>query len=73
MNTLQADKGKYLTQIADDLPIEERIFVRKVSGVRATKEYFRIATEAEVAEWEEYKRKQEEEYQAMMGYEDSNT
>lgn len=59
MNTLQADKGKYLTQIAEELPIEERIFVRKISGVKATKEHFRIATPEEVEAWEEWKKEKE--------------
>ena len=59
MNTMRANEGKYLTQVAD-LPIEERLFVKEISGVNATEEYFREATDAEVAEWEEYKRKQEE-------------
>ena len=59
MNTMKANEGKYLTQVAD-LPIEERIFVKEISGVNATSEYFREATEQEVAEWEEWKRKQEE-------------
>ena len=59
MNTMKANEGKYLTQVAD-LPIEERIFVREISGINATSEYFREATEQEVAEWEEWKRKQEE-------------
>lgn len=59
MKTMKANEGKYLTQVAD-LPIEERLFVREISGVNATTEYFREATDAEVAEWEEYKRKQEE-------------
>ena len=57
MNTMKANEGKYLTQRAD-LPIEDRIFVKEISGVNATSEYFREATEQEVAEWEEYKRKQ---------------
>ena len=57
MKTMRANEGKYLTQRAD-LPIEERIFVKEISGVNATEEYFREATDAEVAEWEEYKRKQ---------------
>lgn len=59
MKTMKANDGKYLTQNAD-LPIEERLFVREISGVNATDEYFREATDAEVAEWEEYKKKQEE-------------
>lgn len=59
MNKITAKEGKYLTQVAE-LPIEERMFVREVSGIIATSEYFRDATDAEVSEWEEYKRKQEE-------------
>jgi hypothetical protein len=59
MNTMIANDGKYLTQVAE-LPIEERIFVREISGINATSEYFREATDAEVAEWEDYKSKQEE-------------
>lgn len=63
MNTIKANEGKWLTQIAD-LPIEERLFVREISGVNATSEYFREATDEEIAEWEEWKRKQEEEFVA---------
>lgn len=59
MNKITAREGKCLTQVTE-LPIEERMFVREVSGIIATSEYFREATDAEVAEWEEYKRKQEE-------------
>ena len=61
MNTIQANEGGYLTQIAYDIPIEERIFVKKLTGVKATYEYYREATTEEITEWEEYKRKQEEE------------
>ena len=61
MNELIANEGGYLTQIAYDIPIEERIFVKKLTGVKATYEYYREATTDEIAEWEEYKRKQEEE------------
>lgn len=71
MNKLPRLTEGYYTQTAE-VAIEERIFVKEVAGMKATKEYFRIATEAEVAKWEEYKRKQEEEHQAMMGYEDSD-
>lgn len=53
-------EGRYLTQRAE-LPIEERIFVKELTGINATEEYYREATDAEVAEWEEYKRKQEKE------------
>lgn len=59
MNTMKAREGKWLTQRAD-LPIEERGFFKGLTGMKATDEYFREATDAEVAEWEEYKRKQEE-------------
>ena len=59
MNKITAKEGKYLTQVAE-LPIEERLFVREVSGIIATSEYFREATESEISEWEEYKKKQEE-------------
>lgn len=57
---MKANEGKWLTQRAD-LPIEERIFVKEITGYNATEKYYREATDAEVAEWEEYKRKQEEE------------
>ena len=63
MNTMKANEGKYLTQVAD-LPIEERIFVKEISGVNATEEYFREATEQEVTEWEEWKKQQETEFVA---------
>lgn len=56
MNRIE-NTGIYYTQIAEDLPIEERIFFRAAVGKRATAEYFRPATEAELAEWEEYKNK----------------
>jgi hypothetical protein len=71
MNNLKRlDKG-YYTQTAE-VAIEERIFVKEVAGMKATKEYFREATEEELAQWEELKKKQEEEHQAMMGHESSN-
>lgn len=57
---MKANEGKWLTQRAD-LPIEERIFVKEITGVKATYEYYREATTDEIEEWEEYKRKQEEE------------
>lgn len=61
MNTIQANEGGYLTQIAYDIPIEERIFVKKLTGVKATYEYYREATTEEIQEWEDYKKTQEEE------------
>ena len=60
MNTMKANEGGYLTQIAYDIPIEERIFVKALTGVKATYEYYREATTDEIEAWEEYKRKQEE-------------
>lgn len=72
MEKLNKIEGKYYTQIAENLPIEERVFFKEGIGGNGFSKSFRIATDAEVAEWDEYKRKQEEEYQAMMGYEDSN-
>jgi hypothetical protein len=69
MNTLKKKEGVYYTQMPDDLPIGERVFFREGKGISATSEYYRIATEAEVAEWEKLKKKQEEEHQSMMGYE----
>ena len=56
MNTILAKEGGYLTQIAYDIPIEERIFVKRLSGVRATYEYYREASTEETEEWEAYKR-----------------
>lgn len=61
MNTIIANEGKWLTQRAD-LPIEERGFFKMIIGVKATSEYFREATTEEIAEWKEYQRKQEEEF-----------
>ena len=57
MNTMKAQEGKWLTQVAD-LPIEERGFFKELTGVKATSEYFREATDEEVAEWEELKNKE---------------
>lgn len=56
MNTILAKEGGYLTQIAYDIPIEERIFVKRLSGVRATYECYREASTEEIEEWEAYKR-----------------
>ena len=59
MNTMKAQEGKWLTQNAD-LPIEERGFFKELTGVKATSEYYREATEQEVTEWEEFKNKEVE-------------
>ena len=61
MNTLNEKQGVYYTQNKEDLPIEERVFFREGKGVNATSEYYRVATAEEIAAWEEYKKKQEEE------------
>lgn len=61
MNTLEKKDGVYYTQNIDDLPIEERVFFREGKGVSATNEYYRIATETEIAAWQQYQKKQEEE------------
>lgn len=61
MNTLKQKEGVYYTQNIEDLPIEERVFFREGKGVSATSEYYRVATAEEIAAWEEYKKKQEEE------------
>lgn len=60
MNTIQAREGGYLTQIAENIPIEERVFVKRLTGVMATSDYYREATDAEVEEWREYLKSQEE-------------
>lgn len=61
MNTLKQKEGVYYTQNIEDLPIEERVFFREGKGVSATSEHYRVATTEEIAAWEEYKKKQEEE------------
>lgn len=60
MNTLKKIEGVYYTQNIENLPIEERVFFREGKGANATSEYYRVATEEELAEWEEYKKTQEE-------------
>lgn len=61
MNKLEKKDGVYYTQNVENLPIEERVFFREGKGVSATSEYYRVATEKEIANWKEYQRKQEEE------------
>lgn len=58
MEKLNKIEGKYYTQNADELPIEERVFFTE--GVVANVSDFRIATDAEVAEWKEYEKQHEE-------------
>lgn len=60
MNKLNKKEGVYYTQNIEKLPIEERVFFREGKGVSATSEHYRPATSEELAEWEAYKKKQEE-------------
>lgn len=50
---MTAKEGMYLTQ-REELPIENRIFVKELCGINATKEFYREATSEEVLEWIEY-------------------
>lgn len=59
MNKLEKKEGVYYTQNIESLPIEERVFFREGKGVSATSENYRVATTQEVAQWEEYKKRQE--------------
>ena len=65
MEKLIKKEGVYYTQVANDMPIEERVFFSQ--GLVASKDDYRIATEAEIEAWHEYQAKQEEERRAMMG------
>lgn len=67
MNTLKKIEGVYYTQNIEKLPIEERVFFREGKGISATNENYRVATESELNEREEYLRKQEEERLNMEG------
>ena len=60
MEKLKKIEGKFYTQNVAELPIEERVFFSE--GLVVNVDDFRVATEQEIAEWEEYKRKQEEEF-----------
>ena len=59
MNKLEKQEGTYYTQNIENLPIEERVFFREGKGVSATSENYRVATTQEVAQWEEYKKQQD--------------
>lgn len=58
MEKLNKLEGKYYTQNIEELPIEERVFFRE--GIVANMNDFRVATDAEIANWEEYQHKLEE-------------
>ena len=60
MNTLEKIDGVYYTQNIDDLPIEERVFFREGKGVSATNEHYRVATEDEIAAWQQWLKEQGE-------------
>lgn len=63
MEKLIKKEGAYYTQVANNIPIEERVFFK--AGLVANPKDWREATAEEVAEWEEYQRKQQEEMEAM--------
>ena len=54
MNTLTKQEGVYYTQNIENLPIEERVFFKEGKGVSATSEHYRMATEHEIAEWQQW-------------------
>ncbi len=51
MNKLIKKEGIYYTQNDEKLPIEERVFFREGTGISATSEFYRIATEEEICIW----------------------
>lgn len=55
MNKLEKKDGVYYTQNIENLPIGERVFFREGKGVSATSENYRVATNAELSAWEEFK------------------
>ena len=59
MKEIISRKGYFLTQSAE-VANEDRIFITAIKGENVNEADWREATEQEVAEWEEYKRKQEE-------------
>lgn len=58
MKTIK-DTGVVYTQSADT-PIEERVFFREAMGMNADSEHFRPATKEEIAEYEAWRKKQDE-------------
>lgn len=63
MEKLIKKEGVYYTRVANDIPIEERVFFSQ--GLVADINDYRIATEAEIKAWHEYQAKQEEEMKLM--------
>ncbi|MBQ3196521.1 MAG: hypothetical protein IJB63_00185 [Alistipes sp.] len=58
MEKLEKIDGKYYTQNVNDLPIEERTFFTE--GLVKNRSDYRLATDIEVANHNEYMRMQEE-------------
>lgn len=58
MNKLEKIEGVYYTQNIDNLPIEERVFFTQ--GLVANVNDFRIATEQELQDWENYKKQEDD-------------
>ena len=59
MKKLRKLKNSYYTQNIDNLPIEERVFFTQ--GLIYNSEDFRKATEEEITEWMEYRKRSEDE------------
>ena len=59
MEKINRIEGVVYTQNIENLPIEERVFFTE--GLVADANDYRPATSEELAEWEVYKKKQEEE------------
>lgn len=59
MKKLRKLKSSYYTQNIDNLPIEERVFFTQ--GLIYNSEDFRKATEEEITEWMEYRKRSEDE------------
>lgn len=60
------NNGVYLTQNIDDLPIEERVFFRQGVGMHIDSGIYREATPQELAEWEEWQRRESEKLSELM-------
>lgn len=58
MNKLEKIEGIYYTQNIDNLPIEERVFFTQ--GLVANLNDFRVATEQELQDWENYKKQEDD-------------
>ena len=58
MEKLIKKEGVYYTQVANDIPIEERTFFK--AGLVANLEDWREATTDEILEWKVYQKQQEE-------------